>query len=248
MVEIGLRLHDVRERVGRDGFQPYLKEFFPRSQTLASQLMQVALHFHDVEPEILGRFHRGALLLLSRALSPPGARAEAIELLRSGRAKSISKSFAEVLIARHGGERAPRHDRRVLAAIRSLKCRLVESHGQLLPETLDELAEEFASAQAELNDARFASAAAVAADAGETAQPALSEHADVSPETARPASSHEARQAQILPRRYPAIPRRSEILPQPAQILPRQYLSGVDDMFSREGRMSESVPIREICG
>src|SRR5207244_794461 len=98
------------------GFQPYLKAHFPRSQTLASQLMQVATHFQAVEPAVLGCFHRGALIVLARDSTPEGARAEALQLIRTGQRKSISKPLAEWLIAKYGGPSAPNHDRKVLSA------------------------------------------------------------------------------------------------------------------------------------
>ena len=157
MVQIGLALQAARNCVGRMGFQPYLKAHFPRSQSLASQLMQVATHFHRVELAVLGRFHRGALIMLARVGTPEKARAEALLLIRTGQRKAISKSLAELLIEKHGGARARNCDRKVLATVHRLQNQLGESGGQLLPETLDQLSQDVALVQAQVHDARFCS-------------------------------------------------------------------------------------------
>jgi hypothetical protein len=62
-----------------------------------------------------------------------------------------------VFIEKHGGARAPNCDRKVLATAHRLKNQLSESRRQLLPETLDQLSQDVAVVQAQVNDARFCS-------------------------------------------------------------------------------------------
>lgn len=120
VVQIGLRLQFVRDRVGRAHFQPWLKSEFRWSQSVASNYMRAAKAFADAD--CVERFQPGALFVLARKRCPAAARAEAVRLARRG--ERVTKAAAVAIVGRHSTAAAstrklPERVRRYL--IRALK-------------------------------------------------------------------------------------------------------------------------------
>jgi hypothetical protein len=97
VVQIGLRLQFVRDRLGRLHFRPWLKAEFAWSQSTASNYMRAAKTFGDLD--CLERFQPAALFALARKKVPAACRAEAIRLARRG--GRVTKADAVELVERH---------------------------------------------------------------------------------------------------------------------------------------------------
>jgi hypothetical protein len=96
-VQIGLRLQFVRDRLGREHFQPWLKAEFHWSQSTASNYMRAAKAFAHLD--CLVRFQPTALFVLARRRVPVVAREEAIRLARGG--VRVTRSIAFEILERH---------------------------------------------------------------------------------------------------------------------------------------------------
>lgn len=97
VVQIGLRLQFVRDRLGRAHFQSWLKAEFAWSQPVASNYMRAARTFGELD--CLARFQPGALFVLARRIVPAAARAEAVRFARSG--ERVTKAAAVAIVERH---------------------------------------------------------------------------------------------------------------------------------------------------
>jgi len=97
IVQIGLRLNFVHNRIGRNHFQPWLAAEFQWDQSTASNYMRAAAVFCEVK--CLNRFQPGALYELVRKRVPEGARAEAIDRAQNG--ELITKAEAETIVRKH---------------------------------------------------------------------------------------------------------------------------------------------------
>jgi hypothetical protein len=97
IVQIGIRLNLVHDRIGRDHFQSWLAAEFQWDRSTASNYMRAAAAFCEVK--CLNRFQPGALYELVRKRVPDGARAEAID--RANHGEMISKSEAETIVRKH---------------------------------------------------------------------------------------------------------------------------------------------------
>jgi hypothetical protein len=134
VVQIGLQLRVVREAVGRDRFQPWLKAEFQWSQSVASNYMRAAKAFAELD--CLGRFHPSALFALARKKCPPAAQAEAVRRARRG--ERITKALAIELAGRH----APQAGGRTSGVAERARQSLLKALPKLSAEQLEELAAE----------------------------------------------------------------------------------------------------------
>jgi hypothetical protein len=142
IVQIGLRLQLVRNRVGRDHFAAWLQAEFRWSRSVASNYMRAAKVFGDID--CLDQFQPSALYVLAREKTPEPARKEALDRARQG--EQITKSHAETLLAQHSRpqngktKRAKHKVRRYLEnAIRDLSGTEVEEVRQELQNFAQEL-------------------------------------------------------------------------------------------------------------
>jgi hypothetical protein len=97
VVQIGLRLQYVHDRVGRERFQEWLAGEFGWSQASASKFMCIARVFGDADH--IEHFDPSALYLLARRKVAKAARAEALQAARNG--EPITRSRALAIIERH---------------------------------------------------------------------------------------------------------------------------------------------------
>lgn len=105
IVQIGLRLQWVREQIGREHFQEWLKAEFDWSQSVASNFMRTASVFAEVD--CLSQFQPSALYLLARHRVPKAARQEAFDRARRG--ELITKARAQsILLQRAVGRTLPK--------------------------------------------------------------------------------------------------------------------------------------------
>jgi hypothetical protein len=94
VVQVGLRLHAIRNLVGRRHFQAWLRAHFSWKQPSATKFMRSAAVFKGAD--FLDRFQPSALYRLSRKNVPPEAIADAIALARSG--EKITQSWADAIV------------------------------------------------------------------------------------------------------------------------------------------------------
>jgi hypothetical protein len=116
IVQIGLRLNHVHDRIGRALFQPWLAAEFQWDQSTASNYMRAAAVFCQVK--CLDRFQPAALYELVRKRVPDDARTEAIDRARKG--ELITKATAEKIVRQHGDPPKTRAGTTVLEIRRSL--------------------------------------------------------------------------------------------------------------------------------
>jgi hypothetical protein len=146
IVQIGLRLQFVRNRLGREHFQDWLRAEFRWSQSVASNYMQAARVFGDTE--CLQQFQPGALYVLARKKAPSEARSEALARARQG--ELITKARAEVILAKHSST-PPAVRTRVHDKVR----RYLENVLRGLPrEELEDVADELLQFARELKEAK----------------------------------------------------------------------------------------------
>jgi Protein of unknown function (DUF3102) len=98
IVEIGRRLQQVRDAIGRDKFQGWIKAEFRLSQSVASNYMRAAANFGDLD--CLDKFQPTALFDLGRANVEKPAVEQAISEARSG--NLVTRKRARQIIAKHG--------------------------------------------------------------------------------------------------------------------------------------------------
>ncbi len=99
IIQIGLRLQLVRQCMGRQPFQAWLRAEFQWSQSVASNYMRAAAVFANVD--CLEHFQPSALYVLARNKASEAARGEALSRARTG--ELITKSTAEMIVSRHIG-------------------------------------------------------------------------------------------------------------------------------------------------
>lgn len=133
VVQIGIRLQFVRDRIGRENFQPWLRTEFQWSQSVASNYMRAAKTFS--ETDCIDQFQPSALYLLSRKRCPPAALKEALTRAKHG--ERITKTLANDLVTVSTVNVRPRH-RTAERVRRYVKNAL----GDLLPAQVEELAAE----------------------------------------------------------------------------------------------------------
>jgi hypothetical protein len=97
VVEIGKRLQQVRDAIGRDCFQAWIRAEFRFSQSVASNYMRAAAEFGKLD--CLERFQPSALFDLGRRDVPPEAVREAVAEAQSGNA--ITRKRADQIISAH---------------------------------------------------------------------------------------------------------------------------------------------------
>jgi hypothetical protein len=97
VADIGRRLIAVRERVGQRNFQAWIRASFGWSQPVASNYMQLAKKFGDLD--CLPSFQPSALFALARQTVPPAAVKQAIAEAKTGRV--ISKQRANEIVGAH---------------------------------------------------------------------------------------------------------------------------------------------------
>lgn len=97
VVQIGLRLQFVRDRLGRERFGPWVKAEFAWSQPTASNYMRAAKTFGELD--CIGQFQPTALFILARKKATVAARHEAIRAARQG--QRITKAKAQAIVERH---------------------------------------------------------------------------------------------------------------------------------------------------
>ena len=97
VIQIGVRLQFVRNRIGRDCFQGWLRSEFQWSQPVASNYMAAAREFSELD--CIGKFQPSALFVLARRKVPQTAREEAVQAARRG--EQITKSGAMAIISKH---------------------------------------------------------------------------------------------------------------------------------------------------
>ncbi|MBX3438011.1 MAG: DUF3102 domain-containing protein [Planctomycetaceae bacterium] len=97
IVNIGLRLIEVHETIGRANFQAWLQAEFRWSQSVASNYMQCARKFGDLD--CLAYLQPSALIVLARGNVPPEAVDEAIEQAASR--EIVTHRRVQELIAAH---------------------------------------------------------------------------------------------------------------------------------------------------
>lgn len=140
IVQIGLRLQLVRESLGREYFQEWLRGEFQWSQSVASNYMRAAVAFSGLD--CLEHFQPSALYVLARRKVSPEARNDAIRLAREG--ELITRRRAEDIVQKHSGEIVARSGdeiRAVRNGTRRLIQRLRELDRERLRAAADDLAE-----------------------------------------------------------------------------------------------------------
>ena len=103
-VEIGRRLQQVHDAVGRRRFQAWLKAEFAWSRVTATKYMCAARVFG--QSEAVKRIQTSAVYLLARQHVSPVARQEALRM--AGEGLPVSKKTALELIRQHSEPKPPR--------------------------------------------------------------------------------------------------------------------------------------------
>jgi hypothetical protein len=134
VTQIGLQLWVVRQAVGRERFQPWLRAEFQWSRSVASNYMRAAKGFADLD--CLDRFHPSALFVLARKKCPQAAQAEAIRRARRG--ERVTKAIAVELVGRHASQAA----RRLPGVADRVRQSLLKSLPNFSAEQLEKLAAE----------------------------------------------------------------------------------------------------------
>lgn len=134
VVQIGLRLQFVRDRLGRAHFQPWLKAEFAWKQPTASNYMRAAKTFGDLD--CIAKFQPGALFVLARQKVPVAARVEAIRLAQKG--DRVTRAVAIEIINRHTleADRAPVHINRLRKLLLNMLPKLSSSDMRQVAEEL----------------------------------------------------------------------------------------------------------------
>ena len=97
VIDIGRRLIELREQLSARQWRAWLSSEFRWTRSVASNYMQVAEKFGDLD--VVARFQPSALYALARRYVPARAIADAVGLARSG--QTISKAFARQLIRKY---------------------------------------------------------------------------------------------------------------------------------------------------
>lgn len=150
IVQIGLRLQWVREHIGRDHFQEWLRAEFDWSRSTAAKFMRAADVFADVE--FLDRFQPSALYILARHRVPESARQEALTRAQNG--ELITKALAEAIAERRDGRRDAR--RNPVDQVENYLSRLTQ---KLDREQIEELARRLREIATELAESSSADSA-----------------------------------------------------------------------------------------
>lgn len=103
IVDIGLKLIEVKERLGHGGFEAWLGAEFGWSDQTARRFMHVAKRFGQNQ-QIVG-FEPSALYLLSAPSTPDAAREQALEHAASGQPMTHTK--AKEIVAAHKPPQPP---------------------------------------------------------------------------------------------------------------------------------------------
>jgi hypothetical protein len=155
VVEIGKRLCAVHERIGRNDFQKWLKAEFRWSQSVASNYMQAARAFGEVD--CLQQFQPSALFELSRRQVPPEALARSVAEAKNG--ETVTRRRAQEIIASvqtPGTETPLSRDaiRRVRSSLNMMADHIETLVAALAPEDLDGLVDQLFDMAARLRAAR----------------------------------------------------------------------------------------------
>lgn len=157
VVEIGRRLNEVHDRLGRKFFTPWLKAEFDWSQAVASNYMQAAKRFGD--SDCVAQFQSSAIVDLARRMVPAAAIDEAINAAANG--QPITRAVARQIISRHHPERGAslvgrESVTRFRSSLKSLAERVDEIIVSLAREELDELIDQLLDVATQLRSARSA--------------------------------------------------------------------------------------------
>lgn len=147
IVQIGLRLQVARNALGPHHFQQWLQAEFHWSQSVASNFMQAARAFANLD--CVPNFQPSALYILARHRVPEAARREAICLASSG--MIITKRQAEQIVSKHSSGQRISLGR--VSSLRRAMHRLLERIGTLEPQTARDLHAELSTLAAELSRA-----------------------------------------------------------------------------------------------
>ena len=99
IIEIGLKLIDVKARLGHGHFLAWLNAEFGWHRDTANKFMHVAEQFANTEMSEISTFAPSALYVLAAPVAPEAARAEA--LARAAAGEPISHALAREIVARH---------------------------------------------------------------------------------------------------------------------------------------------------
>lgn len=100
IVDIGLKLIEIKDRLPHGAFLPWLRAEFEWSDDTARRFMQVAERFGH-KPQLV-RFAPSALYLLAAPPTPEEARVEALE--RAGAGEEITHATAKGIVAEYAPE------------------------------------------------------------------------------------------------------------------------------------------------
>lgn len=123
VIQIGLRLSYVRERLGRRPFKAWLLAEFRMKKATASNYMRAAFVFRDAA--CVDRFQPSALYVLSRKNATEAARDEALQRAHEG--ELITKAEAQIIVRRHCGATTVSGEvanRRIASTLRRLKTHI----------------------------------------------------------------------------------------------------------------------------
>lgn len=101
IIDIGLKLIEVKERLPHGNFGPWLKDEFGWSADTAQRFMLVAERFGESEKPQIAAFAPSALYALAAPSTPGPARAEALERAAAG--EEITHAAAKEIVGRHRG-------------------------------------------------------------------------------------------------------------------------------------------------
>lgn len=141
VIQIGLRLEFVRNRIGRAGFQKWLRSEFLWSQPVASNYMAAARQFSELD--CIGQFQPSALFVLARRKVPLAARDEAVRRARKG--ERITKTRAMAIVLEHQQGRSevdPKSARRLRRYVENLLKDLPKDRADTVVSELIAIAEE----------------------------------------------------------------------------------------------------------